>query len=249
MATINFDVKRYGKKMTPDNVKLGKVGDKKGNTLVFHFDEFVKGFGVLEIVKPTAVSTNPETSYKYALERVGDTYTADVDTKILDTNCIAKLRVYIEHNDVQVFKSTPCLMYIDGNLQADINELRDEVDTLNNIIENEWKTWTPVFDWTGGSPTVSWTAKYLRQGVVCEFKMTLTTEDGDGATGLAIDLPVKADAGDMVFYVQTVDTTSTMGFAVIGGTPQRLTLNNFAEATASKVLTITIAGSYEVAEE
>jgi len=263
MSTINFKVGRYSKKMVPTITKLGTVGDSAGNNLVFTFDEFVNGYGVLEVIKPTAVSTSPEKTFKYALTNTGSSYTITVDTGLLDTNCIVKLRMHIESNDIEVFKSTLCYMYIDGDVQAEIDSLEDDVSALGSLISgldtrveaietqlsNNWEEWNPVLTWATADPeTPTVVARYKLVGGVCTFVLNISSTDSNATTGLTVSLPeYRAENGIKDIFYSNID--EYQGFAYADDSEQTLRFGNFGTPEDGEPLTICVNGAFEVGEE
>lgn len=267
MSTINFTVGRYSKKMVPTITKLGTVGDSAGNNLVFTFDEFVNGYGVLEIIKPTAVSTSPERTFKYALTNTGSSYTITVDTGLLDTNCIVKLRMHIESNDIEVFKSTLCYMYIDGDVQSEIDSLEDDVSTLSSTVEghttlisgletraeaieaelsNNWEEWTPVLTWATADPvTPTVVARHKLVGGVCTFTLNISSTDSKATKGLTVSLPeYRAENGIKDVFYSNID--EYQGFAYADDSEQTLRFTNFGTPVDGEPLAIYVNGAFEV---
>lgn len=260
MSTINFTVGRYSKKMVPTITKLGTVGDSAGNDLVFTFDEFVNGYGVLEIIKPTAVSTSPEQTFKYALTNTGSSYTITVDTGLLDTNCIVKLRMHIESNDIEVFKSTLCYMYIDGDVQSEIDSLEDDVSALGSTVSgldtrteaieaqlsNNWEEWTPVLTWAIADPvTPTIVARYKLVGGVCTFTLNISSTDSNATTGLTVSLPeYRAENGIKDVFYSNID--DYQGFAYADDSEQTLRFGNFGTPVDGEPLTVYVNGTFEV---
>jgi hypothetical protein len=270
MATLNFTVGKQSKKMTPNTTKLGTVGDVAGNSLVFTLDEHINGYGVLEVIKPTAVSTNPEQTFKYALTNTGSSYTWTVNTALLDINCIAKLRIHIESNDIEVFKSNLCYMYIDGNVQAEIDSLEDDVSTLGSTVDghttlisgletraeaieaelsNNWEEWTPVLTWADADPvTPDVVARFAKMGNICHFEIQITSTDCNATTGLTISLPVsRAETGLKNVMYSAINSCPTLAY--IEDSDNLIKFVGFATHADGDPIAIYVSGTYEVGSD
>lgn len=241
MSTITIAVGKFSKKLTPDVLRLGTVGDVTGNKLVFTFDHFIDGFAVLDIVKPTVTSIGPERSFKFSLTKVGETYEVTIPTSILDTDCIPKIKLHIEFNDVEVFRSNYCTMYIDGNIPASISALTGTVSALGTKTNYVWTDWTPSLAWTTADPTTpTVVARYVKIDKTIFVSVSISSVDGKGATGCKISLPVVRALKGLKDVL-----CSTKGVGVIEDAELTINFEGFETATDGSPLSLSVNGFYE----
>jgi hypothetical protein len=124
----------------------------------------------------------------------------------------------------------------------------DMAETVNSV----WSSWVPTLTWTGTAPAVNIIvkARYTIIGNVCYFNVYHAADDGNGATGLTITLPVPPKDNDSFVCLngrQKVGTTWSSKICFIDDSTNTIQFNNFAACTDAQAMAINVSGFYEIA--
>ena len=118
-------------------------------------------------------------------------------------------------------------------------------------VVNTWLDYIPTLTFTGTPPaSITIVARYRQLGNKVDFNISLSSADGNGATGLRLSLPITPRDNNSVISANSqekVDTTWSNPLAYIDDdTGLGVQFRNFSTATDAVAWEMIITGSYEV---
>lgn len=143
-----------------------------------------------------------------------------------------------------------------GEARSLVRQLEEESTAsetrINSKINSKigaWKAWVPTLTWAAGTPSpVTKTGRYCIIGDALFFNIYITSTDGNGATGLAISLPVTPVENCSVSAQQGVTTTWTSPIAFVNSATTEINFRAGSVSTCTNGATcyFRITGQYEI---
>jgi hypothetical protein len=157
-------------------------------------------------------------------------------------------------------------MYIDGDVQGEIDDLEEAVTTLQEdlteakedigelvddlaALSGEWDDYVPTLTWADADPvTPAVVARFVKLVDICHFEIQITSTDCNATTGLTISLPVsRAETGLKNVMYSAINNTPTLAY--IEDADNLIKFVGFGTPSDGDPIAIYVSGTYEVGSD
>lgn len=123
--------------------------------------------------------------------------------------------------------------------------------SLSALDMASWAEWAPTLEWTGTPPaSITTVARYMKANKTVFFNVYISSTDGNGATALAIPLPVAPKDNDSFIpltALQLNNLTWSDPKAYIDDSSSNITFYGFTTAVDGEAVKVIVSGQYEIA--